>query len=282
METFFSNTLVELRKEAGFPTAYSFFHDNGGVPVLKVSYRNYLMMEKGGILPVFGRLKALIFGLRVAPNGPAAGALVVAWLKTTTGEEDFNGLLKPLLTARTTALTMPPMHKAMEKSLAGDKYHITPAQLAVIAGSRANFRCFMAMTNDSGVWTAKALAPLMGLKADAALNSLKALVSVKLLKKVKGAFNCPFTDSFFQFPHMSGPYAEMHARIEKYKEEMLATGKTMWFRRGFLRADADALSGFFPILNVSVSSAHSYSVTKKSDSSALFAIDARVVKLLDF
>ena len=47
MATIFSDVLTQLRKDSGFATAYSFYHDNGGAPVLKVSYRKYLMMEQG-------------------------------------------------------------------------------------------------------------------------------------------------------------------------------------------------------------------------------------------
>jgi len=97
MGTIFSDTLVKLRQEAGFPTAYRFFHDNGGDKVLGMCYRKYLMMEQGRNLPVLGRLERLIVGLHMPFGTPAARELTLAWLKTMAGEESYAGLLEPLM-----------------------------------------------------------------------------------------------------------------------------------------------------------------------------------------
>ena len=65
MATLFSETLTRLRREAGFPTAYRFFHDNCGAKVLGMGYRKYLLMEQGKILPLFKHLRAFVAGLRI-------------------------------------------------------------------------------------------------------------------------------------------------------------------------------------------------------------------------
>ena len=51
MSTAFSETLCRIRAAEGFPTAYRFFHDNGGTQVLGFTYRQYLRMEQGKNLP---------------------------------------------------------------------------------------------------------------------------------------------------------------------------------------------------------------------------------------
>ena len=68
--------LVQLSKEAGFPTAYRFYHDNGGAAGLKISYRNYLLIEQGKKLPALGRLVTFTWALRLISKTPTANALV--------------------------------------------------------------------------------------------------------------------------------------------------------------------------------------------------------------
>ncbi|MDP2865300.1 MAG: hypothetical protein Q8O90_03560 [Elusimicrobiota bacterium] len=75
MGTAFSETLTRLRMAGGFPTAYRFYHDNGGAPVLKLSYRKSLLIEQGKNLPGAERLPKLLVALRLPQNTPAAREL---------------------------------------------------------------------------------------------------------------------------------------------------------------------------------------------------------------
>lgn len=72
METIFSRQLTAARKSAGFSTAYRFYHDNGGQAILKLTYRNYLRLEQGLILPVPEKLGVLLFALRLTHGSPEA------------------------------------------------------------------------------------------------------------------------------------------------------------------------------------------------------------------
>ena len=283
MGTIFSETLTKLRKEAGFPTAYRFYHDNGGAPVLKISYRKYLAIEQGKNLPVFGRLTGLLFGLRVVPKSAAADELVTAWLKTMAGEETFKDVLEPMLAVRHEPAVMSPMHKAMKKALAGKKYYITPKQLAVISESRDNYLCFLAMSNDTGTWSAGKFASAAGLTEKAAEKAVRSLAAVKILKKAKnGQHKCPLAAEMVEYPHLTASVQEMIRKLLKYQEELIAAGSNAWMRRGIIRADADALCGFFPIMGMSLSTAHSYAVTERTAKSAIYSVEARIVKLRDF
>lgn len=282
MATIFSETLTRFRKEAGFPTAYKFFHGNGGDKVLGMCYRKYLMMEKGSILPLFRHLTGFIIGLHLELNSSRGQELVTAWLKTMAGEEAFNSLLKPMLAGGAAVPALTPMHKAMEKSLAYGTYHVTPEQVAVIADGPANFRCFIALSNDCGAWTPEKLAPELRLKTAETGKALAALAAAKLLKKQKNTFRCQYADKHLVFPNMADGLAENYARIKKYQDALLASGKRFWLRSLFLRADRNNIPSLLELLGVTISSANSYSVTSKSDTSALFSLDASVTRLLDF
>lgn len=282
MATQFSDTLQRLRKAAGFPTAYRFFHDNGGDKVLGMCYRKYLMMEQGRILPLFKHMRAFIFGLRLVPNCAEARELATAWLRTMAGDEAYDEILRPLLAASPAGPGLSPMDKAMKATMASRRIYMNPEQLRAIAAAPANFRCFLALSNDSGAWAPAELAPQLGLGAAAVKKALEELAAAGLLKKAKGAFKCPYADVPIEFPHMNSGFKDAYDRIRKYQEEMLSSGQKVWFRRGFIRADADALANFFPVLATGVDSAGGYSVDKKSARSGVFAIESSVVKLLDF
>lgn len=283
MATVFSETLLRFRKEAGFPTAYRFFYDNGGDKVLGICYRKYLLMEKGNILPLFKHLRGFILGLHLELNSSRGRELVTAWLKTMAGEEIFEEMLKPMLQqAGQGGPGLSPMHKAMEKSLAGGSYHVKPEEVAVIAENPANFRCFLAMSNDVGAWTPEQLAPLLQLSLAETRKALSDLAGAKLLKQKKDFYTCPLANGMLIFPHMGGTLKEDYARIKKYQESMLAGGKLLWSRSLFVRADKTNISNLLELLGVTVAGANGYSVTEKRDSTALFAIDASVTSLLDF
>lgn len=283
MGTIFSQTLKKFRQEAGFPTAYRFYHDNGGAPVLKISYRKYLAIEQGANLPVFSRLRGLIFGLRLVPKSSDANTLVAAWLKTMAGEEAYKDVLEPMLAVKNEPAVMPPMHKAMKKALAGKKRYITPGQLAAISGSQDTYLCFLALSNDTGAWTAEKLAAAVGLSPAAAQKALGALAKAKILKRTRDAqYKCQLAEEMVEYPHLTASVEVMTRKLLKYQEELIGAGANAWLRRGIIRADADTLCGFFPIMGMSLSTAHSYAVTEKTPKSALYAVEGRIVKLRDF
>lgn len=254
--------------------------------MLGVCYRKYLMMEQGRILPLFKHLRGFIFGLRLLPNYPEARALVTAWLRTMAGDEAFKDVLGPMLAPPPPARGLSPMDKALNASIANRKFYMKPAQLEVIAASPANFRCFLALTNDSGAWKPEELAPQLGLTVAATKKGLEALAACGMLKKKSGAFRCPYCETPIEFPHPHTGFKHSHIKdyekIRKYHDELVASGKRVWFRRGFIRADADLLPNMFQVLASGINSSDGYSVTKKSPRSGVFAIETNVVRLLDF
>lgn len=283
MATIFSETLTKLRKEAGFATAYQFYHGNGGAPVLTISYRKYLAIEQGKNLPVFGRLRGLLLGLRVVPNSQDGLSLVTAWLRTMAGEDNYREILEPMLAEAAPSARMTPMHKAIKSSLAGKKCFITPAQLDVISADRHNYVCFLAMSNDMGEWTAAKLAPLLGLRESDCARALRTLADAKICRLGKrGHYRCPLAARMVEYPRMSATVAEMMGRLMKYQEELIAAGDKAWMRRGIIRADADRLGDFFSLMGLNLSAAHTYTITKKTKRSAIYAVEGRITKLKDF
>lgn len=283
MPTIFSETLTRLRKEAGFPTAYKFYHANGGAPMLKLSYRKYLVIEQGLNLPVFGRLRSLILGLHIIPGSSLAKELVTAWLRTMAGEEPFHDILEPILAVQPEPAKVPATQKALKKELSGNIFYLNTKQLAALSDSFANYICSLGLTNDTGAWTAERLSVSLGLSKKETERSLAALESVKLLKKVKGGrYKCPLAGKSLEYPHLNEHVQGMLATIMKYQEELVKAGAHAWLRRGIIRADSDALRDFFPLMGDSISASAAYSVSERTKKSAIYFVEGRIVKLRDF
>lgn len=283
MATIFSETLVRMRKEAGYATAYRFFHDNGGAQLFKVSYRNYLMMEQGRNLPVLGRLQKILVGLHMPLATPAARELTLAWLRTMAGEEAYADLLEPLLAHGAPAGPLNPAEEALRRSLAGRKYHIGIKQIQATVTSYEAYKCFFMIETEAGALTAESVAAASGMKRAEADKILKAFLKAGLVRaEGKGAYRSKLAGLLVEYPDGPAIPREALARIKDYQARFAAEGRQEFGFSGTLRADADALRGFFPMLRSAVEASYAFSTTQKTRKSAGFLVSARVHKLWDF
>lgn len=283
MGTLFSDTLVRLRKEAGFPTAYRFYHDNGGGPVLKMTYRNYLMIEQGKSLPAMGKLQKLYPALRLPQTTPAAKELIVAWLRTLGGEEAYKEILEPIITPKTEAMGLSPVHQALQRTLAGQKYYLSPDQFGAMVSSFETYKCSLTMGNDTGTWSAADIAAALRVKTPVAEKSLKELAKAKLVKEVKkGFYKSRVAGQMLGYPNLSALAPELLAKFKEYLKKLEQTGTSEWASKGIIRADALALRGLFPLVGASIEASQTYAVTQKTERSAFFYVIGKVVRLWDF
>ena len=273
--------LVKLRKDAGFATAYKFFYDNGGDKVLGMCYRKYLMMEQGRFLPQFKHLRAFAFGLHLRSRSAAANGLVDAWLKTMAGEELYGEILAPLFAEKQAALAQSPSNRALKEALNNKKIYLTPAQMDVLSPDLQTYRCYLLLSNDTDVWTAERLAEVSGLKKIAAEKLLKKFLAAKLLRKAGAGYRCHLAAAMLESPHSSVARAAFE-RIRDFQSELILSGTPTHRRYGLIRADAQNLADFYPMMDSSLSSAHFYAIHKKTPNSALFMIETKAVKLMDF
>lgn len=285
MATIFSEILAKFRKEAGFKTAYQFFHDNGGKPVLKVSYRMYLLIEQGKLLPPFKNISLYIYALRLSMRSYSAMELIAAWLKTALGEDDFKHILQPFLKVPQEQSIPSALHKAVKTSLIQKKFYIKPEQMQVIVKNRGTYLCWTALSNDTGAWVPKALAAEMGLSPSAAQNALRDLAAAKLVRRRKdGAYKCPMAGGMVEYPHgtITQDTPDIRNKFQQLRDEMISSGDMVYRRRGILRASLTEFANCFPLLALNVSTAATYAITKKQKDSALFAVECKVVRIRDF
>jgi len=282
MATIFSETLTRLRKEAGYATAYRFFHDNGGAPVFKVSYRNYLMMEQGRNLPVLGRLEKIVVGLHMPFGTPAVRELTKAWLKTMAGEEPYTDLLEPLFNGASPVRGVSPAEAALGRTLAEKKYHITMAQVIATVGSFEAYKCFFVLETDTGVWTAEDLAMAVGIKKAAAGRALKDFLKAGLVKAEGEGYRCKIAGRLVEYPASPAFPKAVIDTLREFRGKLEREGRPEFSVSGMVRADADALRGFYPMLKSSVEASYAFATATKTKRSAGYFISAKVHKLWDF
>ena len=104
---------------------------------------------------------------------------------------------------------------------------------------------------------------------------------MKLLRRAGKGYLCPLVGAQIEFPRKT-LCPELFDKLAQRHGELVASGKPSRFRRGILRADEASLREFFQLMSTTISSVSAYSVREKTPKSAMFAIDANVVKLRDF
>jgi len=280
MSTSFSDTLIDQRKTAGFSTAYRFYHDNGGKPVLTFSYRKYLLFEQGEALPSPEVLRRLSLALKLIPQSPAAGKLAAAWLKTLAGEEAYAAVFEPFVLVKASE-GMTPLHSAMGKIL--KRHPVSVAEALVLLSSYDHYRAFLFLENEASPLSPASFGKILGLKERDATKILLDFAKAGLVKKSKsGAYVCELSNAVLELPRAEILPPGLNDRMREYQAKMMASGKLAWRRMKTLRADAVELAGFYPLLSLNMSAASAYEIDEKTKNSAVFAIESRVVKLFDF
>lgn len=280
MATPFSESLVKLRKAAGFPTAYRFFHDSGGQHVLKITYRKYLLWEQGRVLPPIEAVTRLAPALKLMPKSGALGGLVASWLKAMAGPDVYSSLLEPVVAVKEDTAGLSPLQAAMGHALKGRKSPVTVAQAAASLESFDHHKAFLFVTKDGSSWTAERLAASAGIPKKAAAAVCRDFLAAGILKKEKeGVFACPMANLLLEFPRPELLPPGYPKRVSEYQRRLLDEGRVIWLRCGFIRADREALTGFLPIIDNGVLTAHAY---EAPEGGALFAVEGRLVKVSEF
>ncbi len=268
--------------ESGFPTAYRFYHDNGGAPVLKISYRKYLLIEQGKNLPEALRLPKLLVALRLPQNTPAATELVTAWLETMAGEEVYADLIKPLLT-QVPVPAIAPMGQALRRSIAAKKYHMTEAQVLATLASFETYKCSIVLENDDGAWTKERLAKTLRIKKAEAQKALKDFAAAELAKEVKkGIYRSRIAGQMVEYPPLLALRPEVREKVRSYIKRLEQESHPEYSAMGLFRGDSLAFKGYYPLLKSTIEASHAYSTMKKTSNSAAFFVIGRVLKMWDF
>lgn len=285
MNTHFSRTFARLRKEAGFKSAYQFYHKNGGPQVFQCSFPNYLRIEKGSHLPQPKRLPLLVTLLRLPLDSGELRDLIESYLETWLGSKDLlNWFLQPYL-PRGTALPPPdPAKAALSKVIRTDARPVSVSQYEAVMSSAGAYWAFRLLTTSSEAHEEAELAAWTGLRTADLRPGLEALRKERLVERLRdGRWRSPLAGEFLLFPDSRLIPAKTMEKVFRYNEAMVARkGAVVDVRYCGVRADSRAIEGFIPHMREAVRSINAYAQTEKTENSALFFVEGRISRLLDF
>ena len=216
----FSEALRLLRERAGFPTAYAFYHRNGGRRAFPFTYAYYTQVERGKSLPRGEWLPLLLSLLRLPPDPAARREVLEAYLRDLVGKDEvFDDAFAPLLRP---AQAPGNPGRAVTRLLGRQSRHITPAEMGVILASRASYSCFVMLTSTSRPQALASLARRAGLSLERARAALGTLQTAKLAASKKDLWSSPLADDFVVLPRNYRGYKKDLARLRGYWNEMAA------------------------------------------------------------
>lgn len=276
----FSGHLARARREAGFKTAYQFYHANGGRRHFPFTYVHYLRLENRGRLPRPEWMPRIVKALRLGPGAEGARKLFEAYLRDLLGADAFETVAAPLLcrhpgapAAATEGLTWMKSEHAV---------HMTPEQFTAVASDAAAYWCSEVLLSDEQAWSEEALARHLGLEAKAVKKGLARLKAAGLVRPAgRSRWKSRYPGKFFTFPGRLEGMGEAFTRVQGYWEAMGAkVGREESARVELVRAESSFIRRYVHSLNEAVDAANLGAVRAKGEDTALYLVEARVKRIL--
>jgi len=277
----FSDKLVELRKTAGFRSAYAFFTGNGGKNYFKSTYASYAMTEQGAHLPTFQRLRLIISALPFRRSSKDIKDLLLTWLRESHGDGAFRDVLLPLLKIEPPKNDSP-LVSTLKKLISQKTVPVSMEQLRAMLADQEHFRCALLLASDPGSWTCEEVASGTGLPIATVRRIVGEFRKTGLVNAPKpGYFYTPMAHANINLPSPK-VCGKLMERFEEHVASLKAGGTEVFCRRHILRADMDALHDFHELMKMAHAALTPYTADKKTRDDSWLVLENRTFKLLDF
>lgn len=277
----FSKALAAARREAGFKSAYQFYHANGGRRHFSFTYVHYLRIENRGRLPRPEWMRRIVTALRLGPGARGASRLFEVYLRDLLGEDGFETVAAPLL-CRHEGPPPPAGAEGLRWMKSESAVHMTPAQFEAVASDPAAYWCSEVLLGDGDAWGEGALAKRLGLPATKVRRGLQRLKAAGLARRLSGGdWTSRHPGKFFTFPGRLEGMEAAFRRVQSYWEAMYSrSGREESSRVELIRAESAFVRRYAHSLNEAVDAANLGAVRTKGEDTALYLVEARVRKLL--
>lgn len=179
----FRKALVAVRTIAGYQTAYSFYHTNGGRRVFPFTYAYYLKIERGISLPRPEWLALIILTMRIF-GSPQKALLVTNYLKDLSGNS-YDDLFAPFMFTP----VEPPIQMSLRRLRGRLAEHMTPQQFLTLAASPEAYGCFLVLVSTREKMNARDLAESIGSSEKACEAALRGLARVGLVRSTSNGLH---------------------------------------------------------------------------------------------
>ena len=276
----FSRRLALARREAGFKTAYQFYHANGGRRHFPFTYVHYLRLENRGRLPRPEWMPGIVKALRLGPGEAGALKLFEAFLRDLLGEEGFETVAAPLLGRH--GASAAPGTDGLRWMKSENAVHMTPAQFEAVSADPASYWCSEVILSDEEPWSEEALCRRLGLEPKAARKGLERLKAAGLVLPVSGRrWKSRHPGKFFTFPGRLEGMGPAFKRVRGYWEEMhRKVGREESGRVELVRAESDFIKRYAHSLNETGDEANLGAVRAKGEDTALYLVEDRIRRVL--
>ncbi|MBI5597614.1 MAG: hypothetical protein HY928_16110 [Elusimicrobia bacterium] len=285
----FGRALERLRRNAGFTSAYQFYHKNGGRKHFPFTYMHYLRLERKGHLPRPQWLARIMLSLRLETGQEASRELFDAYLRDMlVTDEAYELVAGTLLRAAAPAGTAAVAPSATEIALtwlrAHHTVHLTPEQFRGLAAAPAVYWCHELLANDSGAWTGFSAAQRLGLSPKAAAAAFGRLKELGLARETSpGRFKAREAGKVYTWPgRLTGMGRELDAVLGYWQAFYEKNGSAIFDRVELVRAEAADVRAYLPNLFTPVEEAAGLARHDPGKDTGLYAVETRVRRLLKF
>ncbi|MBI4348159.1 MAG: hypothetical protein HY553_15065 [Elusimicrobia bacterium] len=280
----FSRQMRRLRLDAGFKTAYRFYHQNGGRRNFPFTYVHYLRLENAGRLPRPQWMAVLLGALRLSPGHKGARELCLAYLKDSLESPEAVALILEPLLHPPAAPAQNAAAEAMRWIKAEHVVHLSAEQFRVLAADEATYWCSEALVNDRGSWSPPELAERLGLKPESVRRGLARLASCGIARRTAaGRWACREAGKIYTFPGRLQGMGAALKRVQGFWERMhRCKGRGIAERVELVRAEEGFIRAYWPVLAEALDGANVGAAHTHGENTGLFLIETRVRKLMPF
>ena len=277
----FSGTLARLRREAGFPTAYAFYHKNGGKRTFPFTYPYYAKLERGDSLPRAAWLTLLLGQMRVGPTAGERRALVLDYLRDLFSDDAaFDALVEPLLAA---PAAEPGERAVMKRLLSAQAFHLTPPQMTAVVSSEESYWAFNCLVNNRKSLTAAELAAAAGLPEARTAAALETLRKVKLARPAGKRWASPASGFWCVYPRGHRGYERDLARLKRHVAAAAKRrGASLMDMGTLVRAEEASVQETLRAVREAIQALSAAAVDSAGRGSAFFVVEAKASRLLPF
>ncbi|MBI5246372.1 MAG: hypothetical protein HY923_04275 [Elusimicrobia bacterium] len=280
----FSEALLALRREAGFPSAYRFYHRNGGRRHFGFTYVHYLRLEKGAKAPRAEAFGAILKALRLAPAQDGARKMFQAYLLDVLGSPEAYELVVGGLSATAPQVSPTLAQGGFDRLKREHLMHMNVEQFTAVSHDETSYWTSELLLNDGDSWDAAMIVERLGCPAKDAAAALERLAKAKLLRATSpGRYRTRQPGKFWTFPGRTKGMEPLLDRVRGYWDAMAKRrGGPFGERLELVRASSSVMRQYMNALHHAVDEANLAATHSKGEDTALFLIEGRVRRLLPF
>lgn len=275
----FSRQLVKARLQAGFDTAYAYYHRNGGKRIFPFTYAYYAKIERGSALPRAPWLRLILAMLRITPSAKAQHELVLAYLHDQVDDEEtFSQLIQPMIRPSQD----PDQSQAMKSLLGANTYHLTPDEFQAMTSSPAAHWCLALLIHSRKPLTMERIQKTTGHSPLEVAAALKVLCRHGLARAYRGSrYASPLVGKYCVLPK---GYPGNAADVAKLRSYLTAYSRNapLLDMASVARLDPSAVRTVAAAMAQAVETASPHTIREDGFDSSLCVIEARIRPVFAF